>query len=61
MFMRVSFLLASRVLAGQNIRIGGLQDTILKKLNGARLRIPVADTVETNAIGRGVTAETASL
>jgi hypothetical protein len=35
--------------------IGGDEDTALKKLNGARFPTSLADTVETQAIGRGTT------
>src|SRR5690554_2995215 len=35
------------------IRIGGSVDAIVKKLNGARLRLPSKSFVETHATGRG--------
>jgi hypothetical protein len=35
--------------------IGGDDETALKKLKGARLPTSLADTVETQAIGRGTT------
>ncbi len=37
--------------------IGGAAPIMLKKLNGAALRIPLADWLVTHAIGRGVIAE----
>jgi hypothetical protein len=39
--------------AGENIRIGGFALKTLKKLNGAKLGLPVKSTVEANAIGLG--------
>src|SRR5260370_13612145 len=46
---------------GQKQTIGGLALTPVKKLNGARLRIPSRLRVETNAIGRGTIAPISSL
>ena len=40
--------------AGQNMIVGGLAPTPLKKLKGARFATPSADKVDTQAIGRGV-------
>ena len=43
-------------LAGEKIRVGGLDEKILKKLYGLRLGVPYSSTVLTKAIGRGPTA-----
>src|SRR5690348_1267519 len=40
---------------------GGFAQITLKKLNGARLRTPSGETVETNAMGRGTTVPISSL
>jgi hypothetical protein len=39
------------------MRVGGLAHTAWKKLKGARFVAPLAFTVETQAIGRGMTVE----
>ena len=46
---------------GQNSIVGGLALTPVKKLKGARLRIPSTFTVETNAMGRGTMTPIISL
>ena len=46
---------------GQKQMMGGLALTPVKKLNGARLRIPSGLRVETKAIGRGTMAPIISL
>jgi hypothetical protein len=43
-------------LAGEKIRIGGLELKTLKKLNGERFGLPAALIVLANAIGLGATA-----
>jgi hypothetical protein len=43
-------------LAGEKIAMGGLALKTLKKLNGAKLGLPSASIVLTNAMGRGATA-----
>ena len=40
--------------------VGGKNEKALKKENGARLRVPSAATVETQAIGRGATSPLSS-
>jgi hypothetical protein len=40
---------------------GGLGDTQVKKLNGARLTVPPGDRVVTQAMGRGTTMPVISL
>jgi hypothetical protein len=46
---------------GQKQITGGFALIPVKKLNGARLRMPSALMVETNAIGRGTITPTISL
>ena len=46
---------------GENTRIGGVTEKILKKENGLRLLIPCSSFELTNAIGRGVTVDVKSL
>ncbi len=41
--------------------IGGLFETKVNALNGARFTLPVADSVVTQAIGRGTTMPVSSL
>jgi hypothetical protein len=39
--------------AGEKINMGGFALKTLKKLNGAKFGLPVASTVDANAIGLG--------
>ena len=53
----MSFVELSRtLLAGEKIRIGGLELNKLKKLNGERFTFPFLSMVEASAIGLGATA-----
>lgn len=54
---RVSLRLPSSRRLTLTIRVGGSSLITWKKLKGARLLTPSADSVETQAIGRGVTVE----
>ena len=56
MLRTVSFGCPSRLFTGTNRSDGGFEVTPWKKLNGARLVRPVAERVETQAIGRGAIA-----
>ena len=42
-------------------RVAGFREATVKKLNGARFRVPSAETVETHAIGRGCTEHDSNL
>ena len=55
-FSRVCLsVLSLTLLAGEKIKIGGLEPKQLKKLKGARFGLPSASIVHANAIGRGAT------
>src|SRR6266852_56707 len=58
MLRRVSLASRSAGVTGQKRTAGGLLQTPLKKLNGARLVIPAALMVLTQAMGRGTMAPT---
>jgi hypothetical protein len=53
MFASVSLGLPSRVAEIEILKHGGLLETPLKKLKGARLASPLGEMVDTQAIGRG--------
>src|SRR5215203_895734 len=59
-FLTVSLATPSREPA-ENITVGGLEQTALKKLNGARLCTPSELTDDTHAIGRGTTQPMSTL
>lgn len=54
MFLAVSFMVPSARLTTENARIGGDQDTPVKKLNGARFVWPTLLIDDTNVIARGI-------
>jgi hypothetical protein len=58
MLTTVSLLEPSGRFTGENMTLGGLAVTPLKKLNGARFAMPLLEMVDTHAIGRGTIVET---
>jgi hypothetical protein len=48
--------LSLTLLDGEKIRIGGVEENILKKLKGLRFTFPLASTVLAKHIGRGAMA-----